>query len=123
MFLGCLDLTFLDLTIIVIMTVINIIMTDTIFTSGEFFARNFKSVSGISLFKTLFSPFLPGQDKLLIARINPTNNYLLKVNNRNARTTCEICSELKIKTLYNFIVNSEHISHLVLVFLSLTLSK
>ena len=45
--------------------------------------------------------------------------YLLKVNNRNIRTRCEICSKLTIKTI---IVNFENISHLVLVFLLLTLS-
>ena len=27
----------------------------------------------------------------------PAGNYLLKVNNRNARTRCEICSKLRIK--------------------------
>ena len=29
---------------------------------------------------------------------NPAGNYLLKVNNRNTRTRCEICSKLTIKT-------------------------
>ena len=47
----------------------------------------------------------------------PDDIYLLKVNNRNTRTRCEICSKLTI-----FIVKSEHISHLVLVFLLLTLN-
>ena len=28
----------------------------------------------------------------------PTGIYLLKVNNRNTRTRCEICSKLTIKT-------------------------
>ena len=41
--------------------------------------------------------------------------YLLKVNNRNTRKRCEICSGV-------FIVNFEHILHLVLVFLLLTLN-
>ena len=58
-------------------------------------------------------------------------NYMFKVNNRNTRTRCEIYSKLTIKTpercLWRrsgvFIVNFEHISHLVLVFLLLTLSK
>ena len=57
--------------------------------------------------------------------------YLLKVNNRNTRTTCEICSKLAIKTpeLHQwrrsgvFISNFEHISHFVLVFLLLTLRR
>ena len=47
--------------------------------------------------------------------------YLLKVNNRNTRTRCEICSKLTIKTPERhqwcrsgvFVVNFEHISHLV----------
>ena len=60
----------------------------------------------------------------------PVGIYLLKVNNRNTRTRCKICSELTIKTPERrhwrrsgvFIVNFEHISHLVLVFLLLTLS-
>ena len=64
-----------------------------------------------------------------IARSNPAGIYLLKVNNRNTRT-CEICSKLTIKIPERrqrrrssiFIVNFEHISHLVLVFLLLTLN-
>ena len=52
--------------------------------------------------------------------------YLLKVNNRNTRTRCKICSKLTIKLPErrrrsgNFIVNFEHILRLVLVFLLLT---
>ena len=54
--------------------------------------------------------------------------YLFKVNNRNTRKKCEICSKLTIKTPERrrsgvFIVNFEHISHLFLVFLLLTLNK
>ena len=56
---------------------------------------------------------------------------LFKVHNRNTRTKCEICSKLTIRTperrlLYPsgvFIVNFEHISHLALVVLLLTLSR
>ena len=29
---------------------------------------------------------------------NPVGNYMLKVNNRNTRTRCEICSGLTIET-------------------------
>ena len=62
---------------------------------------------------------------------NPAGIYLFKVNNRNTRTRCEICSKLTINTPERrqwrrsgvFIVNFEHISHLVLVFLLLTLSR
>ena len=61
---------------------------------------------------------------------HPNPQILLKVNNRNTRTRCEICSKLTIKTLEwrhwrlsgVFIVNFEHISHLALLFLKLTLS-
>ena len=60
----------------------------------------------------------------------PAGIYLLKVNNRNTRTRCEICLKLTIKTSERchycrsgvFIVNLEHISHRILVFLLLTLN-
>ena len=62
----------------------------------------------------------------------PVGNYMFKVNNINTRRRCEICSKLTLKTperRYKHwrssgvsIVNFEHISHLVLVFLLLTLS-
>ena len=54
----------------------------------------------------------------------PVGNYMFKVNNRNSRARCEICSKLTIKNERSgvFIVNIEHISHLVLVFLLLTLN-
>ena len=59
-----------------------------------------------------------------------TGIYLLKVNNSNSRTRCEICSKLTIKIPQrrqwrrsgNFIVNFGYISHLVLVFLLLALN-
>ena len=59
----------------------------------------------------------------------PTGNYMFKVNNRNPRTRCEICSKLTIKTPERrqwrrsgvVIVNFERISPLP-VFLLLTLS-
>ena len=68
--------------------------------------------------------------------LNPLTNpssvgiYLLKVNNRNTRARCEICSKLTIKTPERgnwrrsgiFIVNFEYISHLALVLLLLTLN-
>ena len=61
----------------------------------------------------------------------PAGNYMFKVNNRNTRARCEICSKLIIKTPERrqfrgsefFIVNFEHVSHLLLVFLLLTLSR
>ena len=52
---------------------------------------------------------------------------MFQVNNRNTRTRCEVCSNLTIKTPERhlsrvFIVNFEHMSHLVLAFLLLTLN-
>ena len=54
---------------------------------------------------------------------------MCKVNNKNTRTKYEICLKLTIKTPERhlrrfsvFIVNFEHISHLALVFLLLTLN-
>ena len=56
--------------------------------------------------------------------MNPVNTYLFKINNRNTRKRCEICSKLTIKTIERhhcylsgvFIVNFEHASLLFLVF-------
>ena len=56
---------------------------------------------------------------------NPAGNYVFRVNNRNTRTRCKICSKLTVKMPERrqwlcsgvLIVNFEHISHLVLVFL------
>ena len=61
----------------------------------------------------------------------PVGNFMFKVNNTNTRTRCEICSKLITKTPERcqwchygvFIVNFEHMSHLVLVFLLLTLNR
>ena len=58
---------------------------------------------------------------------SPASIYMFKFNNRN-RKRCEICSNLAIKTperrLYGvFTVNFEHISHLFLPFLLLTLNR
>ena len=61
---------------------------------------------------------------------NPAGIYLLKVNNRKTTARCETCSKLTIKKPERrqwrrygvFIVNFEHSSHLVLVFLLLTLN-
>ena len=52
----------------------------------------------------------------LLRAINPASNYMFKVNNRNTRTRCERC----VVCLF---VKFEHIPHLVLVFLLLTLSR
>ena len=63
--------------------------------------------------------------------LNQVGNYMFKVNKRNTRTGCELCSKLTLKKAERrnsrrsgvFIVNFEHILHLVLVFLLLTLSR
>ena len=70
---------------------------------------------------------------ILFGTANPVGIYLLKINNSNTRTRREICSKLTIKTSKRrqrqwrrsgvFIVNFELISHLVLVFLLLTLNN
>ena len=61
---------------------------------------------------------------------HPAGKYVFKVKNRNIRTRCEIYSKLTIKTPERrrrrsgvFIVNFEHISRLVLMFLLLTLNR
>ena len=60
-------------------------------------------------------------DQKFVEAPNPAGIYLLKVNNINTRTRCEICSKLTIKTPEQrwrrsgvFTDNFEHISHLVL---------
>ena len=61
----------------------------------------------------------------------PAGNYMFKTNYRSTGTRYEICSKLTIKTSERrhwrcagvFIVNFERISHLVLVFSLLTLSR
>ena len=56
----------------------------------------------------------------------PADIFLLKVNDKNTRTRCKICSKLTIKTPERewrfFIVNFGHISHLILVSVLLTLN-
>ena len=64
-------------------------------------------------------------------KLKPAENYMFKVNNRNTRTWCEICSKLTIKKTERrhwrrsgyLTVNFEHISHFALVSLLLTLSR
>ena len=54
-----------------------------------------------------------------VPRENLAGIYLLKVNNRNTRINCEICSKLTVKTQEQphwhrsgvFIANFEHILH------------
>ena len=68
--------------------------------------------------------------ELFEENISPAGIYLLKVNNSNSRTWCRICSNLTLRTQERrqwrrsaiFIVNFEHIAHLVLVYLLLILN-
>ena len=77
-----------------------------------------------------WSVFVKIVKPLTICTKNPSGNYLFKVNNRNTRWRCEICSKLTIQKPERrhwhcsgvFIANFEHISHLVLVFLLLSLN-
>ena len=69
--------------------------------------------------------------KIFDADTDSDLNQSQPVNNRNTRAWCEICSKLTIKTPDRrqqrchgvFVVNFEHISHLVLEFLLLALSR
>ena len=61
-------------------------------------------------------------EKWLKLAVNTPNNHFFKVNNKNSRKSCEICSKLTINVVLVFI-NFEHISHLSLVFLLLDLNK
>ena len=80
-----------------------------------------------SVFITILIPFY----FVNLFHTEPSRHLLLKVINRNSRTRFEICSKLTIRTperchwrpLDVFIVNFEHISHLVLVVLLLTLNN
>ena len=87
--------------------------------SGLFFAHTFPAKSEMKYI--IYEYFFR-----LALNCFPAGNYMFKVNNRNTRKRCEICSKLTIKirgvVLDIFIVNFERISHLVLVFLLLTLS-
>ena len=72
----------------------------------------------VSVMLTL-NNYLPAEGGLFHCKVaTPAGNYMFKVGNRNTRTRCEICSKLTIKTPERrrsgvFIVNFEHISHLV----------
>ena len=73
--------------------------------------------------KYLTSSYILGQKKRSYIRSNPAGNNMFKVNNINTRLRCEIRSKLSHwRRSGIFIVNFEHISHFVLVFLLLTLN-
>ena len=104
-----------------------------------FFTCHFFLIKPYSRYKFSTSSFCPLLHTILVKEQTqrktsthyPANIYSFKVNNRNTRQRCEICSKLTTKTSERhhwrrsgvFIVNSDHISHLFLLFLMLTLSK
>ena len=53
-----------------------------------------------AFFSVIFEGPLSGLSQFLVTEspLNPAANYMLKVNNRNTRTRCEIWSTLTIKT-------------------------
>ena len=67
----------------------------------------------------------------IISVIYPVDVYLFKGNIKNIRKRCEICSKLTVKAPERrnwspsgvFIVNLQHISHVLLVFLLLNLNN
>ena len=64
-----------------------------------FFLKLFKTLIFFNVCKTTFFIILKISSKLLFTfHTIPAGIYLLKVNNRNTRTRCEICSKLTIKT-------------------------
>ena len=85
----------------------------------------------IRLYTFYLSLFWPDEIETLFPIKDLASNYMFKINDRNTRTRCEICSKLTVKIPERrqwhrsgiFIVNFEHISHLVLVFLLLNLSR
>ena len=94
-----------------------------------FESSSFENSSGRLFLKFVFSHAYRVKYVYDIATY-PVSIYMFKVNNRNTRTKCEMSSMLTIKTQKRrqwrrsdvFVVNFEHISHLILVFLLLTLN-
>ena len=94
----------------------------------------FQNTNAIFLGFCVISPIRKHNQRL---RMSPTfNNFntflvginMFRVNMKNSGTRCEISSKLTIMTperrqLAISVFNSEHISHLVLVLLKLTLNK
>ena len=65
--------------------------------------------------------------EVILSTSHPPDIYLFKVNNRNTRKKSEIWPKLTIKTRQwrrsGAFVNFEHVSHLFLLFILLTLNK
>ena len=84
----------------------------------SYFIETSKFICSVLLNERALELFLR-HDKVGVKKnyYNPAGIYLFKVNNRNTRTRCEICSKLTINTPQRrqwrrsgvFIVNFEHI--------------
>ena len=96
---------------------------------GEIMLTILPGNNNLNYGKMLFVNFK--QSKCAMISSIPVDSYMIKVSNINTRTSCEMRSKLTIKTPKQhhcrrsgvFIDNFEHNSHLVLVFLLLTLSR
>ena len=83
--------------------------------------KNFsKEKEGASLIRNLTIERVDIFVSVIQLKTIPSNIYLFKVNKRNKRKSCEICSELTIKTSERgwrrsgvVIVHYEHLSHLL----------
>ena len=97
---------------------------------------NVCSESSLTYFMSMFLFYAPWKYRKAVFLMfsgteSPANIYLFNVNNENTRKRYKICSKLTMKTPEQcqwlpsdvFIVNFEHISHLFVVFLLLTLNK
>ena len=62
------------------------------------FTNTFSRTNPESVPSTAQNFFLCGNHTKFLIKDFPAGIYLLKVNNRNIRTRCEICSKLTIKT-------------------------
>ena len=99
----------------------------TLLWGGEMFVWNYCKYA----FSQNTDDFTVSENKFALKRriyfTFPAKKYMLKINIRNTRTMCEICSDLKIKApdifLVSFLVNFEHNIHLNLLLLLLTLNR
>ena len=100
-------------------------------TFGVFFCRPTEWFYGPGFWKIKTKNFNPNSCFFSLAKLGTSSmGKLLKLIKSNTKASCEICSKLTKKTSewclsvsFVFIVNFEHISHLVLMFLFLDLFK
>ena len=99
----------------------------------DYFSNNNKIICNTWTFpsQAIFSVretiYFPLENNKNVYWYNPSGNYMLQVSNRNIKTRCKKCSKLMSSFWCCrsgvFIVNFEHTSHLLLLFLLLTLSR